>query len=74
MVTLEIRAPQQRRAFFLVSDTIEQLSISVGGGARYLVQNNFILIEADRPWPTGTKIHVELRYRRPLLPEEKKKG
>ncbi len=73
-VTLEIRKPQQRRAFFLLSESVEQLSISVGGGARYLVQNNFILIEADQPWPTGTKIHVELRYRRPLLPEEKKKG
>jgi hypothetical protein len=73
-VTLEIRAPQQRRAFFLLSESVEQLSVSVGGGARYVLQNNFILIEADQPWPTGTKIHVELRYRRPLLPEEKKKG
>lgn len=73
-VTLEIRAPQQRRAFFLLSESVEQLSVSVGGGARYVLQNNFILIEAGQPWPTGTKIHVELRYRRPLLPEEKKKG
>jgi hypothetical protein len=74
MVTLEIRQPQQRRAFFLVSESVEQLSVSVGGGAHYRVQNNFVLIETDQPWPTGTKIHVELRYRRPLLPEEKKKG